>query len=336
MDFTRKRINDTKEIDIDIKIENNQATVNDFLTKGDINFKKNNLNQALLDYKKALELQQSGKAHFMIAQIYHSKNHLQLALDSYEKAISLDNSIQDIFFFRGSVYLGLRNFEKAIQDFSTAINLSPNDYNNFFYRALTFEYSEQIQNAISDYSKALSISSQNYEAYYNRGKLYLRINQQQKAVDDFNRAIQLNPEIQQKAYGVLQKYDEQKKIQEQIRQKEELIRNQKRLELQRIEKNKAEFNHLMNAAKLQKSRNQNDIAIQTYSKALNLNNQSAEAYFRRGEALWDKGEKTKALSDFNKAIDIDEQYSSKMLAIVGVDAVKYAGKFIGNLLKKKK
>ena len=335
MEFTRKRIKDTQEIEINLKIENNQATASDYLTKGDISFKKNNLNQALIDYKKALELQQSGKAHFMIAQIYHSKNHLQLALDSYNKAILLDNSIQDIFYLRGSVYLGLRNYENSIQDFTTAINLSPNDFNNYFYRALTFDNAGQVQNAISDYSKAINISSQNYKAFYNRGRLYLSLNQQQKAVDDFNRAIQLNPEIQQKAYAILQKFDEQKKIQEQIRFKEQQIRKQKELELQRIERNKTEFNRLMQLAKKQKTSGQNSTAIQTLNKALKLNNQSAEAYFNRAEILWYSGEKTKALSDFNKASDIDERYSSMMLAIVGVDAVKYAGKFIGNLFKKK-
>lgn len=335
MEFTRRRIKDTQEIDINLKIENNSASANDYLIKGDINFQKNNLDQALLDYRKALEIEQSGKAHFMIAQIYHTKNHLQLALDCYNKAISYDNSIQDIFYFRGSVYLGLRNYENAIQDFTTAINLSPNDYNNFFYRALTYENAGQIQNAISDYSKALNISSQNYEAYYNRGRLYLSQNQQQNAIDDFNRAIQLNPEIQQKAYAILQKFDEQKKIQEQIRLKEQQVRKQKELELQRIERNKTEFNRLMQLARKQKTSGQNSTAIQSLNKALKLNNLSAEAYFIRGEILWYSGEKTKALSDFNKASDIDERYSSMMLAIVGVDAVKYAGKFIGNLFKKK-
>lgn len=335
MDFTRKRIKNTKEIDINLKIENNQATATDYITKGDINFQKNNSNQALLDYKKALELQPSGIVYFRIAQIYHGKNHLQSALENYEKSILLDSSIQDIFYFRGSVNLGLKNYDKAIQDFTTAINLSPNDYNNLFYRAITYEKIGQTQKAITDYTKAINISSQNYEAFFNRGKLYLKLNQHNKAVEDFKNAIQLNPEIKNKSYKLLSDFDEQKRLQAIIKQKEAQIRKQKQLELQRIEKNKVEFNHLMSVAKLQNSRKQYNIAIQTYTKALNLNNRSAEAYFRRGESFWNKGEKSKALSDFNKASDIDEQYSSMMLAIVGVDAIKYAGKFIGNLFKKK-
>lgn len=336
MDFTRKRIKNTKEIDINLKIENNQATANDYLTKGNINLQKNNSNQALLDFKQSLEIEQTSEAYYRIAQIYHGKNHLQSALENYDKAILFDNSIQDIFYFRGSVNLGLKNYDKAIQDFTTAINLSPNDYNNLFYRALTYEKIGQIKNAKTDYTKAINISSQNYEAYFNRGNLYLKLDKQNKAVEDFNKAIQLNPETKSKAYKLLNDFDKKKRLEAIRKQKEEQIRKQKQLELQRIEKNKVAFNRLMNEAKLQKSRKQNNIAIQSYTKAINLNSQSAEAYFRRGEALWDKGEKTKAMSDFNKASDIDEKYSSMMLAIVGIDAVKYAGKFIGNLFKKKK
>lgn len=336
MEFTRKRIKNTEEIDINLKIENNQATAIDYLAKGDISIQKNNSAQALVDYNKAIELQPTGMAYFRVAQIYHGKNHLQFAILNYDKAVLLDNSIQDIFYFRASVNLGLRNYERAIEDFTTAINLSPNDYNSFFYRAVTHENLGHKKNAIADYTNSINISAQNHEAYFNRAKLYLKLNQQQKAVEDFNNAIQLKPEIKKQSYKLLKDFDEQKKIQAIIKQKELQIRKQKQLELQRIEKNKVEYNQLMSSAKTQKSRKQNAIAFKTYTKALSLNKYSAEAYFRRGEILWDKGENSKALSDFNKASSIDERYSSMMLAIVGVDALKYAGELIGNLLKKKK
>jgi len=336
MDFKRKRIKNTKEIDINLKIESNQATASDYIAKGNINYKKNNSNQALIDYKKAIEIEPSGIVYYKIAQIYQEKNELQLALQNYEEAILLDTSIQDIFYFRGNINYKLKNFKQALQDFSTAINLSPNDYNNLFYRALTYENISDIQNAIADYTKAISISSQNYEAYLNRGKLYLVQDKQQDAIKDFDKAIQLNPELNNQVYKLLDDFNERKNKLIIKKRKEEQIREQKKIELERVKNKISEFNRLMQIGKVHSNRKQYNNAIVIYTKALQLNNQSAEAYFRRGENLWDKGEKTRALSDFNKASKIDEKYKSMMVAIVGVDAVINAGKFIGSLFKKKR
>ena len=318
MEFTRKRINDTQEIDINLKIENNLATANDFITKGDINFKKNNLNQAILDYTQAIEIQPSGIAYFKRAQIYHSKNNLQLALSDYDNAILYDNSIQDIFYYRGSIYLGLQKYEKAIHDFSTAINLQPNDYNNLFYRALTYEKIGRKNEAVNDYSKAIGISAQNYEAYFNRGKLYLEQNQEQKARQDFKIAVSLSPEISKQTGMLLQQFEKQKEVIYLEKQKE------------------VEYKRLMELAKVQKSQGQVSNPIETYTKAISLNNRSAEAYFLRGELLWKKGEKMQGYTDFNKASEIDDKYTSMKIAIVGVDSLKQAGKLIGNLFSKKK
>ena len=53
---------------------------------------------------------------------------------------------------------------------------------------------------------------------------------------------------------------------------------------------------------------QYDKAISDFTKAIELNPKSAEAYYRRGIAYVDKANVDKALSDLNKAIELNPEY----------------------------
>ena len=53
-----------------------------------------------------------------------------------------------------------------------------------------------------------------------------------------------------------------------------------------------------------------DKAITDYNKAIELNPEYARAYYNRGNAYAEKGEHDKATADYNKAIEIDPEYKS--------------------------
>ncbi len=54
---------------------------------------------------------------------------------------------------------------------------------------------------------------------------------------------------------------------------------------------------------------QHDQAISDYNKALEINPRYAEAYNNRGNAYSEKGQYDQAISDFNKALEINPRYA---------------------------
>jgi tetratricopeptide (TPR) repeat protein len=52
-----------------------------------------------------------------------------------------------------------------------------------------------------------------------------------------------------------------------------------------------------------------DLAINDFTKAIDINPRYAEAYSKRGAAYINKGEYDKAISDSNKAIEINPNYA---------------------------
>jgi tetratricopeptide (TPR) repeat protein len=57
------------------------------------------------------------------------------------------------------------------------------------------------------------------------------------------------------------------------------------------------------------NKSQYDLAIKDFDRAINLNQNYADAYYNRGWAYLDSGNYEKALNDFNKTIDLNPQYT---------------------------
>jgi tetratricopeptide (TPR) repeat protein len=57
----------------------------------------------------------------------------------------------------------------------------------------------------------------------------------------------------------------------------------------------------------------NDRAILDYSRIIEANPNSAETWWLRGNAYWDKGDYDRALADYNQAIEVDANYAMAYL-----------------------
>ncbi len=334
-EFKRSRIEDAEKQIINIKhrIDDNTVTPNELLVLGNIYFDRKEFDESLKYYEKSFKLKPMGEVSYKIAKILLEQKEYKFALYYYDRAIELGDSSEGIFSDRGWINLKLGNYDKAIDDFTTAISLSPRDALNYFYRGFLYEKKGTFDKVLSDYSESIGLVPNNAEAYYERGKLYLTLNQEQNAISDFEKAGKFNPQIKKETDVVLQKYMKDKQVREEIKLNEEKRKKEKELEIQRRRREKVEFVRLLQLGKGQLELGENLRAVHTLNDALKLNTESAEAFFRRGEAWWNLDEISKALSDFNRASSIDKRYVSMMITSVGASALKSVGRFVGDLFK---
>lgn len=90
---------------------------------------------------------------------YLDKEDFNNAIASYDKAIELDP--QDVYSYnnRGLSYLNLGNFNRAIADCNEAIELDPNFDKPYYIRAYAYEGLGQTNDAIQDFEKVLELST---------------------------------------------------------------------------------------------------------------------------------------------------------------------------------
>lgn len=91
--------------------------------------------------------------------IYFSIRELEKALEDYSKVIELSsysNSTKGRYYRdRGYTYYCLKEYKKAIEDFSKAIELEPTDRDYHNNRGNAYYYLKEYEKAVEDYSKAI-------------------------------------------------------------------------------------------------------------------------------------------------------------------------------------
>ena len=80
-----------------------------------------------------------GSANFEEAsrkEFDHKKKHLHDALEDYSKALELDESLEEAYFDRGEVKMELKDYIGAISDFKKSVELKPNDLEAHYLKAI--------------------------------------------------------------------------------------------------------------------------------------------------------------------------------------------------------
>lgn len=90
-----------------------------------------------------------------------SKGDLEAALADYNKAVELKADNPDLYVSRGRAYFNLKSYELSVQDFDKAIELNPKTAIAFIDRGRSYEKLGDRQKALADYKKALELDAAN-------------------------------------------------------------------------------------------------------------------------------------------------------------------------------
>ena len=234
--------------------------------------------------------------------------------------------MDEYFFYTALI---TENLEKKKELYSKAIENNPNFLDAYINRGLVNNELQDFVSSIADYSKAIELDSKCALAYNNRG--YTKYKQQdfKGALEDYNKAIILNPKFKMAI-------DNKAKMLSEVCIDDDKDFSEKYyLSLGIFDVNSGNFpdaianfdealkfnpdNDLVYFYKAvaYHSLNQVDKAYDNYTKTIELNNKMADAYFNRGQLIFESNPK-KALDDFVSAVAIDNKFVDAYYSIAAI------------------
>lgn len=125
---------------------------------------------------------------------YRELHKYDLALADLDKAIELNPKAPLSHTMRGHVYIDLKKWDRALQDYNEAITLSPKKRDDlYFFRGLMYIMTDQDEKALADLLTASSLNPNNDNYYVFIGDLYVEMDKRQEAVSYYEKAAALEP-----------------------------------------------------------------------------------------------------------------------------------------------
>ncbi len=161
---------------------------------GKIYEERNQIDLAILNYKKSHELKSSAKLLSHIGYLYFSKNDFKNALRYFDSAIVMEPEDSQSHFLKGVTYSHQGKFSKAEASFWKAIKIKEDDL-YFYYLAGVQEKQNKIHETIKALQRAIELNPENSRAYNYLGYLYAERNMKlDESVRLVRKALEFEPE----------------------------------------------------------------------------------------------------------------------------------------------
>ncbi len=126
---------------------------------------------------------------------YYSKGNFNQAISDFNKAIKVDPNYSIAYLKRGLAFFEKKDIAQAISDYTKAIAINPAYEEAYYIRGLAYASQEKFEQAVSDYTKAIEINPDYVQAYINRGFINTNKGNLEQAISDFDKALKINPDI---------------------------------------------------------------------------------------------------------------------------------------------
>ncbi len=123
----------------------------------------------------------------------YEKNNYQQALDVFNKAVEADPNSAAAYAGRCLARRGLQDNAGALADCSQALQLDPNNADAYRGLSMIKRGNNDYQGALADANRAIELAPDNYRSYLTRGLAKESLKDLNGARADYNRAIELNP-----------------------------------------------------------------------------------------------------------------------------------------------
>jgi superkiller protein 3 len=210
---------------IEIPEKSTSDDINKHITLGDYYFKGDKLDEAISEYKKALEIRPRDDILNKLSQVYRKK---RLASKPEDKSVTTDSVVADkkpleIDFLTdeefadrisklgkpatmaqettlddlsitGSEYYDKGMLDEAIEEFKEVLEIDPDDAETHYNLGNAYVDKEMFGEAISAYKKAVELDPEFIDAYISLGTAYLDKGLTDDAIALYLQASKLNPD----------------------------------------------------------------------------------------------------------------------------------------------
>ena len=170
-----------------------QSSASDWVNSGNAKYKKGDLDGAVTDYSRAIEIDPKyAEAYINRGVAKGKKGDLDGEIADYSRAIEIDPEYAEAYSNRGLVKRIKGDLDGAVADYSRAIEINPNYAVAYINRGNAKNEKGDLDGAVADYSRAIEIAPDYAMAYSNRGDVFQAKGQFDRAVADFNKEVELN------------------------------------------------------------------------------------------------------------------------------------------------
>jgi tetratricopeptide (TPR) repeat protein len=132
-----------------------------YLNRGITYGEKGQLDQAILDFTKALEINSRfGDAYYNRGLAYNKKGRYDLAISDLNKALEINPGLAEAYNSRGYAYQNKAQYDQAISDLNKALELNPNLAYAYYNRAIAYCFKKEYEKSWKDVERAQSLSYQ--------------------------------------------------------------------------------------------------------------------------------------------------------------------------------
>lgn len=251
---------------------------------------------------------------------YRQLNYLYQLLDDNRKAVNIYQENKFItlneydFYLLAESYFSLKNYDSALLYINKSITIDSLDPDLYFLRGLIHDDLENYNLSKSDYFKTIKYDSSYSEAYNNLALIYEENNQIDSALYLYKQA---NKIIGDDLYfrNIAELFAWKYEIEDSA-----LFYYNKALEADP----ENDLNHYY-IAEYYNNLNNYSLAINFYSRAIELNNLDPRYFFGRGNALLESEFKSEAISDYIKSSELYETDEDKASTYnnIGVTYLRY-------------
>ncbi len=263
-----------------------------YIENGNVNLEMRKMNQALLNFTKAYQLQPANNEVIkQLSTLYFNNRQFQNAIDLVQKC----NNCSDADRILGMSYYNLEDYGKAETYLQKAVKQNDKDAEAAYTLGRTYLELENEKAAIVQYQNAITVTPNRNTWMYELGLIYYNQEDYKNAVKYFNMAAdngynKTNDYIENLGFAQLYTGD----VENGMKSLNEV--------LTRKPNNKELINNIAYAMYETK---RYDDALVYFQKMLELNPKDASSLFMAGLIFQKKGEKEKGQKICDKAIEMD-------------------------------
>ena len=297
-------------------------TYQSFLVKSNLD-KLSAVNKSIiLNPNYGLNYMYRGEYYQNLGDINNNREMYARAVENYSKVIERksEDEMDHLFFYnvgwlyynRAESYNALEDYDHAIEDYLQVTKLPAideyEDYislarislrNAYLSRAENFNEKGDYANAVKDYTRLIANDPKDAYAYGKRADIYMIQKDYDKAIADYDKAIKFEDDSEIKSYYVDDKRNAVN-AKRGPKKKEELAKK-----FAGVKPNDKKA--LWKLTKTYEEKEDYDLAIEGYTRLINLDANDAEAYSGRGGCYIYKGNYSRALEDYNQAIKLNPE-----------------------------
>ena len=253
---------------------------------------------AINDAKRAIRIDTSNANFYLTeADIFFAANETRNAKDVLENVVKKFPENTDGLLKLGELYYFVKQYENAFAKINQALKVNENLAKGYYLKGSIYKEIGDTAKAISSLETAIEQDNKNYGAFLELGLIY-GAKKNALAFEYYNNAISINPTNVEALYAKAKLTQDLNQIKEAVVMYNQIL--------------KIDSFHVFsiyNLGAIEFGINSNPtIALNYFTRAINVNPKYAEAYYARGACYQELKDKDNALADYQMCLQLKPNY----------------------------